>query len=444
MNDHLTIYQKPVTYRNMLKFTFPTMVMALIQVLYTTVDGIFVARFVGTDAMAALTLLSPYFSLLFALSAMLSSGGSAIVMRKLGEQKESEAKQDFTALILLNLFLGIFFTVIGVLFSEPLTTVFGASPQVTLYCKEYLFYYALFAIPTLLMSNLQVYVVAANNPVLAFGVSLSAGLVNVGLDYLFVAAAGWGVKGAAIATGFSSLIPTVICIIYFFKKSRLLYFVKPVFRIRTLIDSAANGMSEMATTLVSGINALLMNQALLRYAGENGVAAYTVIYYVFSAMTALYIGYIYGAAPIISYNYGQRDTDRLKKLTKVNLVFIALVSGISALTAWIFSGKLIGIFAGTGTAVYEIAVHGNFIFMFALLFNGFNTYASGLFTALSNGIVSGVIAFCRTFLFSLGAILLLPRVLQIDGIWLTTPVAEFLGIIVSLVCFFRYRKRYGY
>lgn len=219
MNDHLTIYQKPVTYRNMLKFTFPTMVMALIQVLYTTVDGIFVARFVGTDAMAALTLLSPYFSLLFALSAMLSSGGSAIVMRKLGEQKESEAKQDFTALILLNLFLGIFFTVIGVLFSEPLTTVFGASPQVTLYCKEYLFYYALFAIPTLLMSNLQVYVVAANNPVLAFGVSLSAGLVNVGLDYLFVAAAGWGVKGAAIATGFSSLIPTVICIIYFFKKA---------------------------------------------------------------------------------------------------------------------------------------------------------------------------------------------------------------------------------
>ena len=187
-----------------------------------------------------------------------------------------------------------------------------------------------------------------------------------------------------------------------------------------------------------------MNQALLRYAGENGVAAYTVIYYVFSAMTALYIGYIYGAAPIISYNYGQRDTDRLKKLTKVNLVFIALVSGISALTAWIFGGKLIGIFAGTGTAVYEIAVHGNFIFMFALLFNGFNTYASGLFTALSNGIVSGVIAFCRTFLFSLGAIMLLPRVLQIDGIWLTTPVAEFLGIIVSLVCFFRYRKRYGY
>ena len=162
MNDHLTIYQKPVTYRNMLKFTFPTMVMALIQVLYTTVDGIFVARFVGTDAMAALTLLSPYFSLLFALSAMLSSGGSAIVMRKLGEQKESEAKQDFTALILLNLFLGIFFTVIGVLFSEPLTTVFGASPQVTLYCKEYLFYYALLAIPTLLISNLQVNQITTN------------------------------------------------------------------------------------------------------------------------------------------------------------------------------------------------------------------------------------------------------------------------------------------
>lgn len=444
MNNHLTIYQKPVTFRNILKFTFPTMIMALIQVLYTTVDGIFVARFVGTDAMAALTLLSPYFSLLFAISTMLSSGGSAIVMCKLGEQKEREAKQDFTALIFLNFFLGIFFTVIGVLFSEPLTTAFGASLQVILYCKEYLFYYALFAIPTLLMSNLQVYVVAANSPVLAFGVSLSAGLMNVGLDYLFIAVAGWGVKGAAIATGFSSLIPTVICIIYFMKKSRLLHFVEPVFRIRTLIDSATNGMSEMATTLVSGINALLMNQALLQYAGENGVAAYTVIYYVFSAMTALYIGHIYGVAPVISYNYGQRDTDKLKKLTKVNLIFIAMVSVISVLTAWVFGGNLIGTFAGTGTVVYEIAVHGNFIFMLALLFNGFNTYASGLFTALSNGVVSGVIAFCRTFLFSLGAILLLPGILQTDGIWLATPVAEFLGIIVSLMCFFRYRKRYGY
>ena len=189
MIKHLTIYQKPVTFRNMLKFTFPTMIMALIQVLYTTVDGIFVARFVGTDAMAALTLLSPYFSLLFAVSTMLSSGGSAIVMRKMGEQKDAEAKEDFTILILLNFFLGILFTVIGVLFSEPLTSVFGASPQVTLYCKDYLFYYVLFASPTLLMSNLQTYVVAANSPVLAFGVSLSAGLVNIGLDYLFVAVA---------------------------------------------------------------------------------------------------------------------------------------------------------------------------------------------------------------------------------------------------------------
>ncbi|QBE96768.1 Multidrug export protein MepA [Blautia producta] len=444
MSEHLTIYQKPVTFWNMLKFTFPTMVMALIQVLYTTVDGIFVARFVGTDAMAALTLLSPYFSLLFAISTMLSSGGSAIVMRKMGERKENEAKQDFTALILLNFFLGILFTVIGILFSEPLTNVFGASPQVTLYCKEYLFYYVLFAIPTLLMSNLQVYVVAANSPVLAFGVSLSAGLVNVGLDYLFVAVAGWGVKGTAVATGFSSLIPTIICIVYFMKKSRLLHFVKPLFRIRTLIDSATNGMSEMATTLVSGITALFMNGALLRYSGENGVAAYTIIYYVFSAMTALYIGYIYGAAPVISYNYGQRDTIKLKKLTKVNLIFIALVSGISALSTWAFGGNLIGIFAGMGTAVYEIAAHGNFIFTFALLFNGFNTYASGMFTALSNGIVSGVIAFCRTFLFSLGAILLLPEILQINGVWLATPAAEFLGIIVSLICFFRYKKRYGY
>ncbi|MCR1841659.1 MATE family efflux transporter [Murimonas intestini] len=287
----------------------------------------------------------------------------------------------------------------------------------------------LFAIPTLLMSNLQTYVVAANSPVLAFGVSLSAGLVNIGLDYLFVAVAGWGVKGAAVATGFSSLIPTVVCIIYFMKKSRLLHFVKPVFRIKTLIDSATNGMSEMATTLVSGITALFMNRALLRYAGENGVAAYTVIYYVFSVMTALYIGYIYGVAPVISYNYGQRDTVKLKKLTKVNLIFIALVSGLSALSAWTFGENLIRIFAETGTAVYEIAVHGNFLFTFALLLNG---------------IVSGIIAFCRTFLFSLGAILLLPEILQINGVWLATPAAEFLGTIVSLICFFRYRKRYGY
>jgi Na+-driven multidrug efflux pump len=444
MEENLIVYQKDVNVKNIMKFVFPTIIMSLIQVLYTTIDGIFISQYVGTDAMASLTLLAPYISVLFSVSAMLASGGCAVVMKKMGEKKEREAKEDFSAFICINFFIGIVFMIIGIFFTSQLVEVFNASKIVTTYCNDYLFYYALFAIPLLLMNNLQVYVVAANSPLLAFSISLIAGITNVILDYLFVGVFSFGVKGAAIATGISNLLPMMICIIYFSSKKRLLHFVKPVFRLKETLKAITNGVSELATTIATGLTALLMNIYLMKYAGENGVASYTIIYYIFTVMTAIYMGYVYGVAPMISYYHGNSDHVKLKKLNKISLIFILVISVISTILSLTLGKYLIAFFVSSGTPVYSLAVYGNQIFSFALLTCGFGIYFSGMFTALSNGLISALIAFGRTFLFIAGSLFVLPRIFEITGVWLASPIAEFLGCLLGFLFFIKLKQKYHY
>ena len=367
------IYHKPVTLQNVMKFTLPTIAMSVFQSLYTMVDGVFVANLVGTDALSALTLLSPLFSVIYAVSAMLSSGGSAVVMRKMGEGKEREAREDFTMLLLVNVMLGAVFTAIGLLFSGNLAGVFNASYEVTAYCQEYLFYFMLFSIPQLLFSNLQIYVIASNSSGIAFVSSLLGGLTNVALDYLLIRVFGMGMKGAALATGIGMLLPSLIIALYFADGRQMLHFVRPRFRGRVLVKTMSNGISEMASNLVSGITMGIFNFTLLRLAGEDGVAASTIVFYVFSFMCALYMGYVYGIAPMFSYYYGEGNREKMKKLTGISLRFIGVVSVLTAAASVIFSKELVGIFTAPQSPVYELAVAGNHLFSISLLFIGFPT-----------------------------------------------------------------------
>lgn len=439
-----SIYHKPVTFQNVMKFTLPTIAMAVFQSLYTMVDGVFVANLVGTDALSALTLLTPLFSVLYAVSAMLSSGGSAVVMRKMGEGREQEAREDFTMLLLVNIMLGAAFTVIGLFFSGGLAGMFGASPAVTAYCREYLFYFMLFSIPQLLFSNLQIYVIASNSSGIAFVSSVFGGLTNVALDYLLISVFGMGMKGAALATGIGMLIPSLIIALYFMDKRQMLHFVRPRFRKRVLGKTVTNGISEMASNLVTGITMGIFNVTLLRLAGEDGVAASTIVFYVFSLMGALYMGYVYGIAPMFSYYYGEGNREKMKKLTGISLGFIGVVSVLTTAASIAGSELLVGIFTAPGSPVYDLAVAGNHMFSVSLLFIGFNTYASGLFTALSNGLISAVISLGRTCVCLTGALLLLPMLFGLNGIWMAVPAAELVTLLGASAMFLKYRKRYGY
>lgn len=438
------VYNKPVTLKSILKFAIPTIAMTVFMSFYTMVDGLFVSNLIGTNALSAINLTAPLIQLVTAISTMLATGGSAVIMKKMGEQKREEAKEDFTFLILVNVAVGFIMCGLGYLVMDTIFAAMNLSSDVAGYCVEYLSRYLLFTVPILLMNNFTLYMIASEKATLSFICSVAGGVLNMVLDYVFFAVFKMGISGAAIATGLGYSVTALVGLLVFSQKKNLLHFKKPVFRFRVLANAATNGCSEMATALVTGIITMMFNWTMLHYIGENGVAAVTIIMYVLMFASSLYTGYSYGVAPMISYYYGEKNYGKLKKLIAVSLKVITSISVLTVAASFILTKPLVSVFARPENPVYELAVTGNRICTIALFFIGFNIFASGMFTALSNGVISAVLAFSRSFVFMLITMLVLPAILGVNGIWMATPVAELMALILSMAMFFKHRKRYGY
>ncbi len=434
------VYLKPVTLKNIMKFAVPTIAMTVFMSFYTMVDGLFVSNLIGTNGLSAINLTAPIIQLVTAISTMLATGGSAVIMKKMGEQKSEEAKEDFTFLILVNVLVGVIMCGIGYLAMEHIFAAMNLSPLVEGYCVEYLSRYLIFTVPILLMNNFTLYMIASEKATLSLVCSVTGGVLNMMLDYLFIAVFDMGISGAAIATGLGYSVTAVAGVIVFSRKKNLLHFKKPVFRFRVLASAASNGCSEMATALVTGIVTMMFNWTMLHYVGEDGVAAVTIIMYVLMFASSLYTGYSYGVAPMLSYYYGEQNHDKLKKLIAVSLKVITVISALTVVASFFLTRPLVSIFARPDNPVYDLAVTGNRICTIALLFIGFNIFASGMFTALSNGIVSAVLAFSRSFVFMLITMIVLPIILGVNGIWLATPMAELMALALSAFMFLKHRK----
>lgn len=437
-------YLRPVTLKNILKFAIPTIVMTVFMSFYTMVDGLFVSNLIGTDALSAINLTAPVISLVTAISTMLATGGSAVIMRKMGEQKTAEANEDFTFLILVNVIAGLFMSAVGYLLVGRIFSGMDLSAAVAAYCIEYLNRYLLFVVPILLMNNFTLYMIAAGKSFLSMVCSIAGGVLNIVLDYVLIAIFDMEIGGAAIATGLGYTVTAVVGLFLFSGSKSLLHFARPVCRAKTLVSAAANGSSEMASALVTGIVTLMFNRAMLTYVGENGVAAITIIMYVLMFATSLYTGYSYGVAPMISYYYGEGNHEKLKKLVRMSLKVIGSIALAAVILSYAATEPLVAVFTRPDNPVYDLAVAGNRICTPALLLIGFNIFGSSLFTALSNGAVSAVLAFLRSFVFMVIAMLILPAVLGVTGIWLATPIAELLAFLLTAALFLRYKKRYQY
>lgn len=442
--ENQNVYLKPVTLKNILKFAVPTIAMTVFMSFYTMVDGLFVSNLIGTGALSAINLTAPLIQLVTAISTMLATGGSAVIMKKMGEQKTEEAKEDFTFLILVNVLVGFIMCGLGYLLMNRIFAGMNLSADVEGYCVEYLSRYLLFTVPILLMNNFTLYMIASEKATLSLVCSVSGGVLNMVLDFVFIAGLDMGIGGAAVATGLGYSVTAVVGLVVFSRKKSLLHFKKPVMRFRVLAGAATNGCSEMATALVTGIITMMFNWTMLRYVGEDGVAAVTIIMYVLMFASSLYTGYAYGVAPMLSYYYGEQNHEKLKKLVAVSLKVIAVISVMTVVMSFALTKPLVSVFARPDNPVYGLAVTGNRICTIALFFIGFNIFASGMFTALSNGVVSAVLAFSRSFAFMLVTMLVLPLILGVNGIWLATPAAELMALLLSAGMFLKYRKRYGY
>ncbi len=442
--ENQNAYEKPVTLRNILKFAVPTIAMSVFMSFYTMADGLFVSNLIGTSALSAINLTAPVIQVVTAISTMLATGGSAVIMKKMGEQKPQEAKEDFTFLILVNVVVGLVMTMLGYFLMETIFGSMALSPEVAGYCTSYLSRYLVFTIPILLMNNFTLYMIASEKAALSLVCSVSGGVLNIVLDYVFIGFLDMGISGAAIATGLGYSVTAVVGLFVFSRKKSLLHFTKPSFRFKVLASAATNGCSEMATALVTGIITMMFNWTMLHYVGEDGVAAVTIIMYVLMFASSLYTGYSYGVAPMLSYYYGEKNHEKLKKLVSTSLKVIAVISFVTVAASFAATKPLVSIFARPDNPVYNLAVTGNRICTLALFFIGFNIFASGMFTALSNGIVSAILAFSRSFVFMLITMLILPAILGVNGIWLATPAAELMALVLSALMFVKYRKRYQY
>lgn len=314
------IYSQPVTLKNVLKFAIPTIIMTVFMSFYTMVDGLFVSNLIGTDALSAINLTAPVISIVTAVSTMLATGGSAVIMKKVGEKKTREANEDFTFLIIVNIIVGLMMSCFGYLIMDSLFESMDLSEKVFGYCHTYLSRYLIFTVPILLMNNFTLYMIAAGKSALSMICSVAGGVLNMILDYVFISVLDMGIAGAAVATGLGYSVTATVGFLLFSKETSLLHFVKPKFRKSTLKNAAANGSSEMATALVTCIVTMMFNYTMLKYVGENGVAAITIIMYVLMFATSLYTGYSYGVAPMISFYYGEQNNIKLKKLIHLSLI----------------------------------------------------------------------------------------------------------------------------
>lgn len=419
--------------KSLLTFAFPTIITMLLMGMYTIVDTIFVSRFVGTNALSALNMVCPVINLIVGLGTMLATGGSAIIARKMGAGEQKRASQDFTLLISAGVLFGVLIACLGTIFIESMIWGLGASEMLFPYCKEYLLVLLLFTPASILQVLFQNLIVTAGRPGIGMLLGISAGAANILLDDLFIVFLHMGIRGAAFGTGIGYLIPTVAGILFFTIGNGSLHFRKPVLDGTVIIESCTNGCSEMVSQAASAVTTFAFNKVMMNMLGEDGVAAVTIMIYTQFLLSTFYIGFSMGVAPVISYHYGRQDRVRLEKIFTICIRFVLFSSVFIFGTAYMFASPLVSLFSEKGTPVYDIARRGFLVFPYSFLFCGLNIFTSAAYTALSNGKMSAMISFLRTFGLILVLLFILPRLIGVMGVWLAVPIAELLTMIVALI-----------
>ncbi|MBQ8295754.1 MAG: MATE family efflux transporter [Clostridia bacterium] len=432
-------------YKKLLRYTLPSIAMMIFTSVYGVVDGFFVSNFVGKTPFAAVNFIYPFLMILGSVGFMFGAGGSALVSKTMGEGDKEKANRQFSLLVYATILVGVLLAAIGIVSIRRVAILLGAEGAMIEDCVVY-GRIILFALPAFMLQfEFQSFFSTAEKPQLGLYVTIAAGVTNMVLDAVFIAVFRWGVIGAAAATALSQVVGGVLPLFYFARKnSSSLQLGKTKFDGRALWQTSFNGFSELVSNISSAVVGMVYNAQLMKYAGENGVAAYGVLMYVSFIFFAAYIGYSIGTAPVVGYHYGAENQRELKNVFRKSLVIIMCFSVVMVLLSLGLSYPLAKLYVGYDQELVDLTVRAFTIFSFGFLFSGFGIYSSSFFTALNNGLISAIISFLRTLVFQVGAILLLPLWFDVDGIWYSIIVAEVLSTIVSVVCLFAFQKKYQY
>lgn len=429
---------------SLVAFALPSVVTMAFMGLYTLVDVACIAQFVSTDALSAVNIVCPVINLIVGFATMLATGGSAIIATKMGHGEETQARRDFTLIILFGVICAIVITALGIAFLNQICRALGATDRLLPFCETYLAILIAFTPMSVLQVLFQNLIITAGKPMLGTLMAVFCGVCNIALDYLFMAHLHMGIAGAAWGTALGYTCAAVIGGVFFFTRREGLCFAKPSRNWGVLIKACTNGVSEMVSQLAAAVTTFLFNATMISLAGEDGVAAITIAIYSQFMVTALLIGFSMGVAPVLSFNLGAQRSKQLKHLFKVCIKCICGFSVALTLAAFAAVPFLCSIFAPVDSPVYFLARDGLGLFFLGFPFAGLNIFASAAFTAFSNGKLSALISFLRTFGLVPLMLLFLPAHLGIPGVWLAVPCAEVLTATLSILLLRTNGKRYGY
>lgn len=438
LSDHFTT-------KKLIRFTLPSIAMMVFTSIYGVVDGFFVSNFVGKTSFAAVNFIMPFMMALGALGFMFGTGGSALVAKTMGEGDHAKANRTFSLLVFVSFGVGLVISTLSFFFLRPVAAFLGAEGELLDNCVLY-GRFLLVSLPFyILQLEFQSFYVAAEKPQLGLRVTMIAGVTNMVLDALFVAVFRWGLAGAAAATAVSEITSGLVSVVYFARpNTSLLRLTKPRFDGRALLKTFTNGVSELLSNVSMSLIGMLYNVQLMKYAGEDGVAAYGVLMYVNFIFISIFIGFSIGTAPLISYHYGAENHKELRNLLKKSLLLIGAASLVMLGLGQVLARPLAMVFVSYDPDLLTLTVRGFTLFSFSFLFAGLAIFGSSFFTALNNGLVSGITSFLRTLVFQLAAVLTLPLLWDIDGIWLSVVVAEFAAAALSLLFIKGMQKHYRY
>ncbi len=441
-------------YRKLFQFVIPSIAMMVFISVYGIVDGFFVSNFAGELSFAALNLIYPLIMILGSVGFMLGTGGNAAVSKILGEGDKERANRIFSMLIYATILIGVALAIIGICLARPVAELFVATEKsLSAADKEQLIEYCvvyariiLVALPAFMLQNaFQGFFVTAEKSKLGLYVTVSAGVANIFLDALFVVGFQGGLIGAAIATALSQCIGGVLPLVYFFRKNdSLLQLGNTSFEGRVFWEVCLNGISELMTNISLSVVTILYNAQLMRYIGIDGVSAYGIMMYIGFIFIGVFIGYAVGVAPIVGYHFGAQNKLELKNILQKSAVIILVTGVCMTLLSIVFATPLSKIFVAENAELLAVTVRGLRLYSFSFLLSGINIFVSSFFTALSNGLLSLLISFFRTFLCQVTAVLALPLLWGLDGIWLAGVAAELVTLLLSIALIWWQKKRYGY
>lgn len=436
--------------KKLLLFTLPSIIMMIFTSIYSVVDGFFISNFVGITEFAAINLIMPFTQILGCIGFMFGSGGSALVSKTLGEGNRKKADSIFSLLTYVGIITGVVLSVLGMIFIEPVAVLMRADESMLPFCVTY-GRILLLTLPAFMLQNMfQAFLITAEKPVLGLMVTVIAGITNMSLDALFIIVFDLGIVGAAAATCIAQCVGGIVPLIYFIvNRSSPLKLGATHFDGNALVASCTNGSSELVSNISMSLVSILYNFQLMKFAGQNGVAAYGAVMYVSFIFIAVFLGYAIGVAPVIGFHYGAKNTDELKSLFKKSLMIVAVMAVVLSAVAFWLAEPLARFFLGreaveSDPALLEMTIVAFRNFALSALFCGFSIFGSSFFTALNNGVVSAAISFLRTLVFQVAAVIILPAIFDIDGIWYSMFVSEIFAMLITLFFMLAKRKKYGY